>query len=310
METRIQYVLVGLFVVVLGALGIGISLWLAFGDFAQEYRLYHVYMTESVSGLYVDAPVRFRGVEVGKVRALALDPENPERVVLTLAVKPDVPIHVDTVATLNVQGLTGIASIELSGGRRDSPLLEARPGEEYPVIHTGPSLFRRLDASVSELLANLNQVSRDLHSLLSPENRVRFANLLGHLEALSASLSSRRTELAEGIGHASTAFARLASAGETLPVLMQRLESSAMAVEGSAGAFAEASRVLKQEAGRSGAELRRIGSELLPQVSQLLEELSSLTGSLQRISERIEEDPRSIIYGPQLELPGPGEERP
>ena len=307
METRYQYVIVGLFVMLLGAAAVGISLWLAFGDISQEYRTYRVYMTESVSGLYIDAPVSYRGVVVGKVRGIRLDPDDPQRVELTIDLKPETPVSRDTVATLRVQGLTGIASIELSGGGPESPRLEAQPGEEYPVIRAGPSLFKRLDTAVSELLLNLNNVSKDFHALMSPQNRVNLSKILAHLEVLTEGLSQQRDEIAQGLGHAARAFEALADASETLKPLLAQVDSSAAAVEIMAEDFAEASRTLRDELKGSRAELRQAGSGLMPEIERLMQKLQSLSLSLERVAERIEENPSVLIYGPRSDPPGPGE---
>src|SRR5512137_1560401 len=135
METRVNRAVVGAFVLVLGAAGIAAVLWLGSGRLTQkEYGTYLAYFTESVSGLNLHAPVKSRGVAVGSVREISLDPTNPERVRLLLEVEKGTPVKEDTVAILGVQGLTGIAYIELSGGTRDSPMLREAPGDGAPVI--------------------------------------------------------------------------------------------------------------------------------------------------------------------------------
>ena len=125
MEKKINYAMVGLFVIVLGATWLAISLWLALGDFSTQYTTYRVYMNESVSGLYLDAPVKYRGVEIGKVNNIKLNPGEPGQVQLTLDIESSVPIKADTIAVLTVQGMTGIAFVDLTGGSLDSPQLEA-----------------------------------------------------------------------------------------------------------------------------------------------------------------------------------------
>ncbi|MDE2089916.1 MAG: MCE family protein, partial [Gammaproteobacteria bacterium] len=114
METKVNYAVVGLFVLVLGAALIGIVLWLSAGNFnRQAYVTYYAYMQESVSGLNVNAPVKYHGVDVGRVRRIMLDPHDPARVRLVLDVVRGTPVKTDTVAMLAAQGLTGIAYVEL-----------------------------------------------------------------------------------------------------------------------------------------------------------------------------------------------------
>lgn len=307
METRVQYVLVGLFVIVFSAAGVGISLWLAFGDIASDYRTYQIHMTESVSGLYRDAPVRYHGVEVGKVRKLELDPINPERVIVTVDVEKDVPIRVDTVATLKVQGLTGIASIELSGGKVSSPLLTEKPGQEYPVIDTGPSLFSRLDNTVSELAGNLNQVAKDVHLLLNEDNRAAFSATVHNMAALSDTLAQQRQSLESGMQDAARFFAQAAEAGKAFPQLVGQVHDSAQALESMAENFATTSQALRQQIEVSGEGVNQVTDQLVPQFNLLLQDLRQMSENMQRLAESLEENPSQLIYGEPRRAPGPGE---
>ena len=124
METKVNYMLVGGFVLVLGAALIAGLLWLASGGgFQKKYDLYLALVEESVAGLNLNAPVKYRGVDVGKVRDIRLDPHKPEQVRLLFAIERGTPIKQDTQAMLKTQGLTGIAYVELDGGSLASPPL-------------------------------------------------------------------------------------------------------------------------------------------------------------------------------------------
>ena len=101
MESKVNYAVVGIFVVVLGTAFVATVLWLASGGgFQKSYDYYLALVDESVSGLNVNAPVKYRGVDVGKVRAIELDPEKPEQVRLTFAIEEGTPIKEDTEAVL------------------------------------------------------------------------------------------------------------------------------------------------------------------------------------------------------------------
>ena len=128
-----NYALVGAFVLLLGAVLIAGALWLASGGaFQKKYDLYLAIEEESVAGLNLNAPVKFNGVNVGKVREIRIDADNPERVKLLFAIERGTPIKDDTVAILKTQGLTGIAYVELSGGTRDAAPLKCQTGERLP----------------------------------------------------------------------------------------------------------------------------------------------------------------------------------
>lgn len=300
MEPRVHYVIVGIFVLLLGSAAVALSLWLAFGQVGYETRGYRVYMTDSVSGLFLDAPVKYRGVQVGRVRDMGLDPERLDRVQLTLDIDASVPIKEDTIATLTFQGVTGIASVDLSGGSPESPLLQAAPGERYPVIQAGPSLMTRLDTAATELMENLNRAARDLSGLLNSDTRDRLEQIVEHVELLTATLAERRPALGEGIES-------FAAAGEQLPGVLKRVDSTLASLE----ALAEDVRVASQDVQaqlRAGSDsLQVLGGRTLPEVDALLVEMRQLTAGFQRLSERLEEDPRALLFGPRLDEPGPGE---
>jgi phospholipid/cholesterol/gamma-HCH transport system substrate-binding protein len=307
MEPRVHYVIVGLFVLLLGTATVGFSLWLAFGDAGYETRTYRIYMTESVAGLFVDAPVKYRGVQIGRVRDLRLDPDNPERVRITVAIDAAVRIKEDTVATLAVQGVTGIASIDLSGGSRESPELKPPPGEDYPVIQSGQSLFTRVDAAVSELIGNLNMVAHDLHALLTPQTRERFTHILANVDELTTTLAQQRAELGEGIAAFSEFSRNAADASTQLPQLLTRVDGAVTSLQGLADDITLATRDVRTQLEAGGDSLQTLGGRTLPEVDSLLAEMRQLTSSFQRLSDRLEEDPRAILYGPQLDPLGPGE---
>jgi ABC-type transport system involved in resistance to organic solvents, periplasmic component len=119
MEAKVNFTLVGLFVLVLAVGLIGGVLW--FGSdkqFGKQYETYLVYEDESVSGLNLNAPVKYRGVDVGSVGKIELDADDSERVRLSLNIELGTPVKEDTVAVLRTQGLTGIAYVDLMGGAR------------------------------------------------------------------------------------------------------------------------------------------------------------------------------------------------
>jgi phospholipid/cholesterol/gamma-HCH transport system substrate-binding protein len=307
MEPRVHYVIVGLFVMILGTITVGASLWLAYGDISRESSTYRVYMNESVSGLFIDAPVKYRGVQVGNVKALSLVPDSPELVQVTMEIDTAVKIKEDTVAKLDVQGVTGIASIELSGGSRDAPELMAKPGEPYPVIRPGQSLFTRVDSAMTELVGNMNTVMHDLHEMLTPQARESVMNILKNADLLSAALAEQRQSLGDSMVDFSTFSRNLAGASERMPDLLARVDTAVSSIETLANEMTAATRDARAKLNTGGDTLQTLGGSTLPEVDALVIELRQLTANFQRLSERLEEDPRAVLYGPQLVAPGPGE---
>lgn len=305
MESKVNFAVVGAFVLILGALLIGGTLWLSSGkSYRKAYDTYLVYMSESVAGLNLDAPVRYRGVQVGGVRRIALAPGNAEQVQLTLDIERGTPVKQDTVAVLRVQGLTGIAHVELSGESRDAPPLKPAPGEKYPVIRTGPSLMLRLDSAITALLTNLNRSSERVNALLDDENRVALRRTLANLERLSGMLAERSGTIDASLNHAARAMENTerltALASAELPQLLERIQRSADAFDRMASETARAG-------SSTASTIESVRTEALPEARQAVAELRELTASLRRFSEALERNPGMLLQGRPAVPPGPGE---
>jgi phospholipid/cholesterol/gamma-HCH transport system substrate-binding protein len=308
MESRVSYAAVGAFVILLTTALVAGFLWLSSGKYYRKtYDVYQTYMTESVAGLNLSSSVLYRGVNVGRVRAIALAPDNVELVQLTLDIERGTPIKEDTIATLQTQGLTGIAVVELTAGHRESPPLQARPGEPYPVITAGESLYSRLETSIPSLLASLNRTSDSLNALLDDENRAAVKKTIADLEILSRTLAARSAAIDAGLRDASVSMRNTARFTAQLPDLVARLERSADAFDrmtrevGAAGASA------------SGAvdgvrpDLNRFAAETLPETRALVADLRTLTATLQRTVGEIERNPGALLQGRPPAKRGPGE---
>ena len=303
-----NYALVGAFVLVLGAVLIAGVLWLASGGALQKkYDLYLAIEDESVAGLNLNAPVKYSGVDVGKVREIRLDPSNPERVNLLFAIERGTPIKEDTVAVLKTQGLTGIAYVELSGGARDAPPLRATAGSEYPVIRTKPSLSARLENVLTSVLAKLNSTSSNINAILSDENRAAFKSALADIATVAHTIAARKDTLDAGMASAARTFDNGARATAQLGPVIDRIGRSADAVEKMGNEVARTSAGAGKTVDSVGADVKRFTAETLPELERLLGEMSVLATSLRRLSEKIEGSPGGLLLGRRPVPPGPGE---
>ena len=303
-----NYALVGAFVLVLGAALIAGVLWLASGGALQKkYDLYLAIENESVAGLNLNAPVKYNGVDVGKVRSIQLDPANPERVRLVFAIERGTPIKVDTVAVLKTQGLTGIAYVELRGGAHDAAPLHASATDELPVIRTKPSLSARLENVLTTVLTKLDNTSNSINAILSDENRVAFKSALADIASVSHTLAARQGTLDAGIASAARTFDNGARATAQLGPVIERIGRSAAAVEKLGNEAALASINAAKTVDSVGADVSRFSAETLPELQRLMGELNVLSIALRRLSEQTERNPNSLVFGRRPVPDGPGE---
>ncbi len=303
-----NYALVGAFVLVLGAALVAGALWLTSGgSFRTKYDFYLAMEDESVAGLNLNAPVKYNGVDVGKVQRIQLDPINPERVQLVFAIVRGTPIKVDTVAVLKTQGLTGIAYVELSGGARESALLTATAGAEYPVIRTKPSLSARLENVLTTVLEKLDKTSSNIDALLNDENREAFKNALADIAIVARTIAAKRNTIDAGINSAARTFDNAARVTAQLGPVVDRIGRGADAVEKLGNDAAAASTNASNTVTAVGADVQRFSATTLTEVQRVLAEISVLAASLRRLSEQTQRDPASLLRGRSPPTEGPGE---
>ncbi len=315
METKVSFAVVGAFVLLLSAAAIGVLLWLGSGRISQRsYDTYLAFFGESVSGLNVHAPVKYRGVDVGSVREIGLDPSDPERVRLVLDIQRGAPVKEDTVAVLSMQGLTGIAFVDLGGGSRESPTLRPDPKLGIPVIRTAPSLMRRLDTAATTLLGDLDQTSQRVSSLLDEQTRRSLQQTLRELGVVVHTLAARSQVIDAGLVGAGRTFENTARASAELSRLIERIGRSADAVERMAGEVSQAGAAARAaldgvrgavERARGGVE--HVSGEALPELGRLVADMRETTVSLGRVARELERNPSALVLGRPPAPPGPGE---
>ncbi|MFA5240988.1 MAG: MlaD family protein [Sulfuricella sp.] len=306
METKVNYTIVGLFVTLLfGALVAGI-LWLSGGaQYRKNYDTYLAYMQESVAGLNLNAPVKYRGVEVGRVKRISLD--HGERVRLELDIEQGTPIKESTVAVLRVQGLTGIAQVELSGGNRDAPDLKAKPGEKYPVIKSIPSLLTRLDTAVTDLLSSLNQISVGISTVLDDGNQRAFRSTVADMATLAATLAANKDAIDAAMQGAARTMDNTAKVSAEFPQLIERMSKSAAALEKMANDASRASVAVRKTADGVSGGMTQVTDSVVPELERTVTEMRELSATLKRVSEEVERSPNILLLGKQPDKRGPGE---
>jgi len=307
-DTKVNYAVVGIFVIALGAVFIAGILWLAVGaGNKKEYILYMSVLKESVAGLSVDAPVKYLGVDVGKVEKIQLDPDNPQEVQLLFAILKNTPIREDTEAVLKTQGLTGIAYVELSGGTPEARSLTAVGPGGYPMIRTIPSLSARLENVLTSVLAKLDRTSANIDALFDNENQAEIKRILVNTSLVMNTIAEQRQDISRFIANAAQAADDTARAASHIDPVLVRLSNGADAVEKMAKEMSLATSDARKTFAEVGSGVHQFTGETLPETERLLTELNVLVVSLRRLSEQTERNPSSLLRGRQPVLLGPGE---
>lgn len=272
MENKVNLALIGFLVIILSLLLVAILLWLTVGTEKKSYQTYQTYIKESVSGLNVKAPVKYRGVEVGFVRDIALVLERPNEIKVLLDIEQNVPMKQDTHVILSTQGLTGLSHIELTGGSRDQLPPIRQPGQRYPELPTKPSLLVRLDTAISglithldkisnttnhllanldsefagHLLTNINQISQAIPKLLSAANTQAIGDTLHNFQQISQTLAARTKNMEQILLNAVPSSELLKNVISQLPGLLVKIENSLKSFETASQAFTKTASTINQ----------------------------------------------------------------
>jgi len=199
METRAHHVLIGAFTIGVFLLALGFVLWMSKSGADRRYNEYEVVFTEAVTGLSVGGLVQYNGIKVGEVSALRLAPDDPRKVIARVRLDASAPVREDTRAKLGLQGVTGLAFIQLSGGAPGSPPL--LPTREHPIpqIPSEESALSKLLASGSDVVTSVNDILLRMSEILSEENVQRISQTLQNIDAFSSTLANQRNDIGTAV---------------------------------------------------------------------------------------------------------------
>lgn len=299
MENRSHALVAGLFLLILGTSAVAALWW--FSGRSEASNSYVVETRRNVTGLSLQAQVRYRGIRVGRVESIDLDPADARKTLVGITVRNDIPVTRGTVAKLGYQGVTGIAHILLEDDGKDTaPLPVDTP--EPARIAMKDSLVEELADVGSDALRQARELLSGMNDLLRPENRRTISSTLANLEESSRRAVETTERLQQvlnpenlrrmnaTLAHAEKTVAQAAPFFAEARSLVARLQSASDRFESALG---------DPNAGGVGS--------VAPRLNELTTELASTAQQLNRVLRMLEESPQSLIFGRQSPPPGPGE---
>jgi phospholipid/cholesterol/gamma-HCH transport system substrate-binding protein len=299
MENKSHAFAAGLFALLLGAAALLALAWLR--DRQDNMREYVVVTRQSVGGLNPQAQVRYRGIRVGKVTDVRLDPDDSDNILVSITVRDDIPLTRGTVAKLAYQGVTGIAQVMLiETGKSREPLVAG--SETANRIVMVPSLLEELNESGTATLRQAQEVLKEIAAVLDEDNRKRFAATLANLEVVSASmrpavenlngtlLQVRKLLDDRNVGRISQAAGELAPLLADTRVLIGKMQVTTDKLDVALG-----------DASAGGA------AALMPRLNELSADFSVTSRQLSRVLRLLEDSPQGLVFGVPAPTPGPGE---
>jgi len=212
METRASYLIVGAFTMILVVGILSAVLWLAGVELDEEFAYYDLFFEGSVTGLKAGNPVRYRGVPVGVVTDMRINPDNVEQVKVTIEVPNETPIKEDAVATLEFQGITGIAFVQITGGTHAAANLRPVPGQGNPVIKSKPSELQAVIEAAPELINRFIVLIDNANKLLGGENQENFAAAMANIKTISGSVAAGSGDIQAVLSEGASAIKELRAA--------------------------------------------------------------------------------------------------
>jgi phospholipid/cholesterol/gamma-HCH transport system substrate-binding protein len=310
METKAHHILIGAFVLLslLGALVF--ALWVAKVSLDDEFDEYEVVFTETVTGLTKGAWVNFNGIQVGEVRRLSLDRDDPSKVLARVRVDAGTPVQTDTTARLTYTGLTGVAIIELVAGTPGAPPLEPAEGAEVGVIIAVPSAIQKIMTDGGDVLVRFNETLARISELLNAENTQRIADTLAHIESIARQVEADKATLGDALrgadrafadlSAASTAFQELAAQGDTTlgrvdQLLAQDFGPATEDLKQTLASLREISARVDRLLSSNQAQIDQLAQQGVPGLTAALDDLRKLAASLNRVSARLESAPADYL---------------
>lgn len=312
METRANHVLIGIFTLAGLGLIVVLGLWSARFQAAAAWSDYEIRFGQAVTGLSVGSTVQYNGINMGKVRDLYLDPDDPREVVAIVRLKSEAPVRTDTTARLSISGLTGVALIQLRGGSPGSPRLTAGPDEDIPVIVAEESPLQRLIEASEDIASTASEVLLRLREILSEENAERVSNTLNNLDEFMIAAGSEQELFGEIVRNAHQGSEQLievltgaSRAVDDIVMAMEGIEENVIAIlpelsddlSETLNQFASLSRRLDQVVADNEQALSEFGTEGLAQFGPALQEFRYLIRELSRVSSRFERHPTRFLLG-------------
>jgi phospholipid/cholesterol/gamma-HCH transport system substrate-binding protein len=300
MEREANYAAVGAFVLLVVAMAVLFVYWYSDSREHKDYQRYEVYFEGSVSGLERGAPVRYLGVDVGRVYAMNIDKRNPSRVQVLVDIDKSAPVSPKTIAELSLQGVTGLLYMDLIQDNGTRRLNAPVPSEKYPVIRSARSSFDVLLASLPDLVAIASEVAERAARMLSDKNIAAVSNAITNLDKASANLPETTRDIQRLVADlrdaarevrsvAQGANGVVATAGREFVTAMKRVRTVA---DNLASTSARLDKLVEE----NRQDVRAFTREGLPELERFLRDGRAAAREIRELSQSLREDPSQLLY--------------
>jgi phospholipid/cholesterol/gamma-HCH transport system substrate-binding protein len=303
MERDANYVAVGAFILLAAAMAVLFVLWYTDARDGRDYNLYEIYFAGSVSGLDRGSPVRYLGVDVGRVRRLMIDPNDASRVQVVAEIDTRAPISSATRASLGLQGVTGLLYVNLKEQPGVEKTATLRKGKQHPVIESVASDFDVFLASLPELMGRATSLLERMGHVLSDENLAGVTQTIKNVQSASASLPQTAQDVAKLVAELRGTVGEIHSAATSLRAMTDAASpevTNALArMSTIADNLAQASARIDSLMQKSETQFGYFAENGLFEIERLVREARSAAREFRDLSRSLQDNPSQILYEPQ-----------
>ena len=319
MNNKVNYTLVGFLVLIGAAMILGFSYWMLKPTVETETKRYDIYFDESVLGLNIDAPVKYRGISVGKVSHLRISPNNSERVEVQITILKSTPIKESTVARLTAQGITGLSYINLSLGENNAPELVSKDDEEYPVIESVPSFFEDFEKSLDSVSSKLAKTLTRTEQLLNEDNQKQitlvFTRSASFMDKLDRLLDEKTiSSLQNSIQNMESASGKVDALIPKVDIFVdksieweKKIDNSFSSIMNSYLGIKSSMDEIKRAVSSGEFNVKDIAANIVPTMNNTLLDMQDLMIKLQESLNQYDRSPSDILFKHEEIKKAPGE---
>lgn len=302
MDRDTNYVVVGAFVLLVIGMAVSFVYWYTDQKDKRTYHRYEIYYDGTVSGLSAGSPVRYLGVDVGKVARIMLDPKERKRVEVVADIDANAPIDARTQALLSLQGVTGLLFIDLEEDPQSHATGPLPKGARYPVIHSAPSdiavLLRRLPDLANHAIALVTHMDQ----VFSEENVRAFKATLENARIASERTPALLKEISQMVADIRRASDDVDSAAADLRSVTDAsapdLKATLANVRRITESLSSTSDRLNDFVSQNEPGLSRFTNQSLPELERLLRESRDAAHDFRELARSLKEDPSKVLYQP------------
>ncbi len=310
MYSRINYTVVGIFVLIFTTGMIWFAFWLAKYGLQKEFDYYKVQMSESVSGLSKDSTVKLHGVDVGSISEITINPKDIEKVEIILKINRGTPIKEDMVVFTEMYGVTGISYIQIDGGTNGAKTLE--PTEDHiPVISTAPSWLNKTTKGLGTLADRITLLVDKSQKLLSEKNIETLGKVFDNTEKITAkaeeveqkainSLEEVDITLREFRASMDKINDKLTSVTEDFTDIKKVANPAIVKLMETSRNFNRVTLKVEKSLDRGDYNLKKIFEPMLVEVEVLSHQINDL-------AQQLEQSPNDLLFKGRTPRRGPGE---